>query len=144
MRTLGIDLSMRVTGICEIDWEDRTYSSCLLTAPKSDALDRQAEEIGDWILKVKASGGWTAIDAPFGYPKAFVAAIESWHNTGALADADDEDIRRRATDKRARTTEGPQGIKQRRMVDGASVSGHRLHHADRDPLRPNPDEGDGK
>jgi len=82
VRTLGIDLSMRVTGICEIDWEARTYSSCLLTAPKSDALDRRAEEIGDRILEVKASGGWTAIDAPFGYPKTFVAAVESWHNTG--------------------------------------------------------------
>lgn len=74
MRTLGIDLATRngTTGICEINWAgDARVESAAFGSPSDDDLARR-------IHKVIESGGWVAIDAPFGFPQAFTDAVATW------------------------------------------------------------------
>lgn len=90
--TLGIDLASTngSTGICEVDWSDRTSSV---------EVGRFAdEEIAARIRAVNRAGGWAAIDAPFGFPVAFARAVHRWHSSGTVPAATDHDIRRRITD----------------------------------------------
>jgi len=92
MRTLGLGLASTggSTGICEIDWESRT--SFVEVGKFDDGL------IASRVKDVQADGGWTAIDAPFGFPAAFSRAVSDWFNRGTVMADSDHDIRRRISD----------------------------------------------
>lgn len=92
MRTLGIDLATNngSTGVCEIDW---------VTGASSIEVGRFADQ--DLVARmaaIRAEGGWVAIDAPFGFPAAFTAAVTAWDHEGAIVTPNDRDLIRRITD----------------------------------------------
>jgi predicted nuclease with RNAse H fold len=68
VRTLGVDLASqdRNTAICVVDWERRRVES--LRVGVGDAA----------IVALLREGMPAGIDAPFGWPAAFVAALASW------------------------------------------------------------------
>jgi predicted nuclease with RNAse H fold len=91
MITLGIDLSSQPhdTAACEIDWNDN--GSAQVSAPftscddvKIDQLIQQSQVIG--------------IDAPLGWPQAFVEAVNQWDQAEWNTDLRDE-LRFRQTDR---------------------------------------------
>lgn len=94
MRTLGIDLaaSPDKTAACLVDWSERT--AVLLRRPVDD----------DAIVHAAATVELTAIDVPFGWPDAFVAAVTAHHSgngwppAGTDTPADRVPLRFRATD----------------------------------------------
>jgi len=92
MRTLGIDLASTAgsTGICEINWESRT--SWVEVGRFQDGL------LLDRVREIRASQGWSSIDAPFGFPAAFSRAVAAWCSEGAVDLDSDHDIRRRLSD----------------------------------------------
>ncbi len=92
MRTLGIDLAAQDadTAICEIEW--RAGRACVreLAAGASDAAILAAMRRADWI----------AIDAPFGWPNAMVAAVAEFADLGRWpAEATSSALRHRVTDR---------------------------------------------
>lgn len=91
--SLGIDLATTngSTGVCEIHW-GAGKATVTVGSPSNDELRAH-------ILDVTAAGGWVAIDAPFGFPRAFSRAVAQWHQTGRVDPATDDDIRRRVTDR---------------------------------------------
>lgn len=93
MRTLGIDLATSggKTGICEIDWQRRR--STVEVGQFPDAV------IAERIRAVRDDGGWTAIDAPFGFPIAFVRSVHDWRASGQVMQEREHNIRWRLTDE---------------------------------------------
>lgn len=93
MRTLGIDLATTEgsTGICEINWDDRTATVSVGKFTDADLAER--------IRSVQRAGGWTSIDAPFGFPAAFVRAVHDWDRAGTVPAETDDELRRRVTDR---------------------------------------------
>jgi predicted nuclease with RNAse H fold len=92
MRTLGIDLASKPEGtaMSEIDWETGDLA---LTMPATDEAIVQAGE------PVLAAGGIVAIDAPFGWPTAFVEAVSRYEALEPFGEtATIEQLRFRATD----------------------------------------------
>jgi hypothetical protein len=70
MLTLGVDLSSQDvnTGICVARWENGRCT-----------LDELKVKVGDVeILRLMQDGKPTGIDAPFGWPARFVAAVTGW------------------------------------------------------------------
>jgi len=92
MRTLGIDLATTdgTTGICEIDWRSR--KSTVEVGRFADDL------IAERVLTVQREGGWTSIDAPFGFPAAFSRSVHEWASSGRIPFETEHDIRRRLSD----------------------------------------------
>lgn len=92
MRTLGIDLatSNGSTGICEVDWRHRTATV--------EVGRFEDEVITARIREVRGEGGWTSIDAPFGFPAAFNRSVQNWQTAGTVPVESDHDLRRRVTD----------------------------------------------
>src|SRR5438128_1051200 len=92
MRTLGIDLATTdgSTGICEIDWHDRTS-----TVEVGQFAD---EVIVGRIRDVRQRGGWISIDAPFGFPAAFTRSVQDWWTVGKVRLEADHEIQRRVSD----------------------------------------------
>ena len=90
--TLGIDLATTngSTGLCWIDWHART--STVRVGNPSDA------ELIAAISRVRAAGGWVAIDAPFGFPDAFSDAVARWREMGRVEPTTDALTTRRITD----------------------------------------------
>ena len=93
MRTLGIDLASmpKDTAACLVRWErgrataEAPQLGC--TDADLDALIREADVIG--------------IDAPFGWPDAFRAAVTDWTATSWTSNAElRENLRLRLTDRR--------------------------------------------
>jgi Protein of unknown function (DUF429) len=74
MRTLGIDLATRngATGVCEIDWNGHARVGSVMVGSPDD------DELVDRVRRVVNAGGWVAIDAPFGFPRAFTEAVTAW------------------------------------------------------------------
>jgi Protein of unknown function (DUF429) len=74
VRTLGIDLATRngATGVCEIDWAARARVVSVMVGSPDD------DELLNRIRSVVKTGGWVAIDAPFGFPRAFTEAVAAW------------------------------------------------------------------
>lgn len=95
MRTLGIDLASHggSTGVWEIDWD--SDESRVEVGKQSD------NDLADRIRDVRGDGGWTAVDAPFGFPVTFTQAVVNWstRRTVTLTEDDDDDLRRRLTDR---------------------------------------------
>lgn len=92
VRTLGVDLATTngSTGLCEIDWAD-------------GSTEVEVGRLTDEVLRrrmaaVLASGGWVAIDAPFGFPAAFTTAVRGWDEEGSIQLPDDRALIRRLTD----------------------------------------------
>lgn len=92
MQTLGIDLATTngATGVCFIDW-DTGQSQVTVGAPSNDVLRER-------MTSVREAGGWTAIDAPFGFPAAFSDAVAEWELSGRVGGWSDNDLIRRVTD----------------------------------------------
>jgi predicted nuclease with RNAse H fold len=74
MRTLGIDLAAQAekTAYCVIDW---TGDGVEVGVPVLGASD-------DTLLEMMASLEWTGIDAPWGWPSAFIDAVQGWATGG--------------------------------------------------------------
>lgn len=92
-RTLGIDLASQPkdTGVCLIEWDGKRGEVIALEKkpPKDDVLI--AMMLDPAVSKV-------GIDAPFGWPLAFIDAISSYRDTGAWLDLEPNEMRFRATD----------------------------------------------
>lgn len=94
-RTLGIDLASQAkeTGVCLIEWAEGA----------GKVLDLGQESLTDDVLvelmrdpRVSKVG----IDAPFGWPMAFIDAITSYRDSGTWLDLDANEMRFRATETR--------------------------------------------
>lgn len=81
MRTLGIDLATvaRKTAVCRIDWPDGA------ARPTVSLL--QVGVVDDDIVAMAADVDVVAIDAPFGWPRPWAAAVGK-HRPGSAFDAD--------------------------------------------------------
>jgi predicted nuclease with RNAse H fold len=106
MITLGIDLSSQPknTAACRINWAKD--GSAQVEAPSLECGDAKLDElIGDSEV--------IGIDAPFGWPLAFRAAVAGWTDD-AWSDrfAFQESLRLRTTDRVARDKLNSYGIKQ--------------------------------
>lgn len=92
-RTLGIDLASQAkeTGVCVIDWA--TIPATVAEVGVQALDDRRLLELmaDPTISKV-------GIDAPFGWPLAFIDAITTYRDGGGWLDLPHEDLRFRATD----------------------------------------------
>lgn len=98
IRTLGLDLASYngTTGICRIDWSS---SASRVEFPAISTHDDDA------LLAEIGNADWTGIDAPFGFPVAFVSGIELLRKHGRWPDVEScslsdhwREIIRRATD----------------------------------------------
>jgi len=94
-RTLGIDLASQPneTGACLIDWTSRpAHVIDLGTAPFDDGrlLDLMSDRA---VTKV-------GVDAPFGWPLAFIDAIATYRDRAEWLDMEANEMRFRATDLR--------------------------------------------
>jgi hypothetical protein len=94
MTTLGIDLSSMPPGTaaCRIDWEDDFGGKVCEPASECDdpKLDRLISECGE--------GAVIGIDAPFGWPDAFVKAVAAWTH-GQWGEQLRDELRFRETDR---------------------------------------------
>ena len=99
MITLGIDLASRPekTAACRLNWQKNEATVELLD------LDITDEILLKLARTVRKAGGKVGIDAPFGWPEAFVRAVTAHHSQQAWSpalwnDALREDLRLRKTD----------------------------------------------
>jgi predicted nuclease with RNAse H fold len=92
LRTLGIDLAAQPKGTatCEMDWGSGDVK--LVSRADDPALLAAART-------VLASGGLVAIDAPFGWPRPFIAAIRRHAAHKPFGNAPTEQLRLRLTDQ---------------------------------------------
>ncbi len=107
MITLGIDLAAEParTGVCRVRWSGgaaeviEARGDTPATRPAADAPPLDNDE----LLRLIAGSDATGIDAPFGWPVRFTAALAAWSADGAWpvpweAEAR-RDLRLRATDR---------------------------------------------
>jgi hypothetical protein len=94
MRTLGIDLATdpRRTAACLIDWSPDTGVQPVVTSIEVGVTDDRAVELA-------AHAEFVGIDAPFGWPRAWAAAVAK-HRPGATfgVEGTPAGLTRRATD----------------------------------------------
>lgn len=88
MRTLGVDLSAqpRHTAACVVDWVEGSI-----------ALHERVDD--DALVELAGDADVVGIDAPFGYPTAFVDAVAAFARGGEWPDGDIRELRFRATDR---------------------------------------------
>ncbi|MDO9017721.1 MAG: DUF429 domain-containing protein [Deltaproteobacteria bacterium] len=96
MLTLGIDLASQNenTAACLVEWKDGG-------ATLRELLDRGSDD--DLVARMRAvrdAGGCVGIDAPFGWPDAFVAAMGEWREHGRFPAAESKDLAYRITDRK--------------------------------------------
>jgi hypothetical protein len=98
--TLGIDLAAESanTGACRIRWEPGSATVEWVTVGTvAKPLDNAA------LLALMRDAGAIGIDAPFGWPRRFVAAVSQWSSGATWSEPWDADARRalrlRATDR---------------------------------------------
>jgi len=94
-RTLGIDLASqpKETGVCLIDWSDGT----------GEVVDLSQGELSDDALvdlMLDSQVAKVGIDAPFGWPVAFIDVITAYRDLGQWLDISPNEIRFRATELR--------------------------------------------
>jgi hypothetical protein len=96
MRTLGVDLSAdpRKTAACLVEWENG-----------SARVHRPVLGLDDDALLSRLLGpdgheqpDWAGIDAPFGWPQPFVAAVKGWEDGESWPSTPRPELRFRATD----------------------------------------------
>jgi predicted nuclease with RNAse H fold len=97
MRTLGIDLSSQKenTAACLIEWQN---GSALARPPRVGCSD---EELDQLVAEAHVVG----IDAPFGWPAEFSAAVGQWRHEEWTTELRDR-LRFRLTDRRVRERQG--------------------------------------
>lgn len=95
MITLGIDLAAQPkrTAMAAIEWSERRAVVAELVVGVDD----------DAALAAMARAEWTGIDAPFGWPNAFVEAMSAFAERGEWRDGE---LRLRATDLAVRRITG--------------------------------------
>ncbi len=102
MRTLGIDLASqaRDTAVCHATWGG---GAVVVEFPARGGFDDEA------LLRAMDEADWTGIDAPFGWPDGFRAAIGAWAEDGRwpMPSPDERDeavdrLRFRLTDREVR------------------------------------------
>lgn len=96
MLTLGIDLASQNenTAACLVEW---TGGEGVLR----ELLDRGSdEELVARMRAVRDAGGCIGIDAPFGWPEPFLAAMTAWREQGRFPAADSKDLAFRVTDRK--------------------------------------------
>ena len=92
VRTVGVDLAKAetTTAVCSIDW---TRDGAVVGQPVIPASNEAV------YAAANAPGvAAVALDAPFGWPTAMVAAVASWRPGGRWADPEDHAFRLRRTD----------------------------------------------
>lgn len=96
MRTLGIDLSAqpKKTAACSMRWHGE--------AVEVDELAVFCDD--EALLERMLAADWIGIDAPFGWPEAFVETIERWHARGPWPEIARDELRFRETDRFVRAT----------------------------------------
>jgi predicted nuclease with RNAse H fold len=98
LRTLGIDLASQPdrTAACLLAWSDRRAAVERLETGVDDdrivALAARAEKVG--------------VDAPLGWPDAFVDSVSAYHAGGVWRDRDAKALQFRATDRYVREQVG--------------------------------------
>ena len=108
MRTLGIDLAAepRNTAACVIDWTTReTWVRLGIRNDEAVELLRRADH--------------SAIDAPFGWPEAFRAAINDWSERGVWTQSHRPTLRLRETDCTTRLRGAPLSVSADRIASVA-------------------------
>jgi hypothetical protein len=97
--TVGIELSTRprCTGVCVLEWSGGRA--------RVEALDQRGYDDDLGLLRVMRRGDVekVAIDAPFGWPTAFTAAIATFAQTGRWEAGQRKEIVLRDTDRNVRT-----------------------------------------
>ncbi len=134
-RTFGVDLASQdaLTAGCVIDWDDQP-AVVELRRPLSDA--DILELTGDGLTSV------TAIDAPFGWPRPFVAALRRYDAGQAFAA--EGDLWQRATDLHVRevTDRRPLSVSSDRIAYPAARAARLLTEMGRGlPLRRDGSDG---
>jgi hypothetical protein len=89
METIGIDLAAqdKKTAMCRIEWRSKLgYVGVPASAGEAD------------LVGALRSGGWVAIDAPFGWPRDFVDAVSGHAARRAWPKTSPEALRYRVTD----------------------------------------------
>ena len=99
MRTLGVDLSAspKKTAACAIEWSGGGVE---VERPVLGLEDRP-------LLDLVQRADWVGIDAPFGWPSEFIAAITMWTEQGSwpiTGRESRENLRFRATDRFVQAT----------------------------------------
>jgi predicted nuclease with RNAse H fold len=92
--TLGIDLAAqnKKTAACLIDWEaNRAVVRALVDGPSG--------EDDQWLLDLAVEASAVGIDAPFGWPEGFVAAVQGWAGGVRWPDAPKRELTFRITDR---------------------------------------------
>lgn len=126
MLTLGIDLSSqeRDTAACVVEWIDGEMARVLrwLDPPIDDTA----------LLSEMPDDRWVAIDAPFGWPTAFIEAVQTWQHSPWPIVAH-EAVRFRVTDlvvKKADKENHPLSVSSERLAATARRAAELLtkHH----------------
>ena len=78
-RTLGIDLAAQDadSAYCVIEWDAGRATPDVPVMPASDGQ----------LLREMHAADWIGVDAPFGWPDDFVAAVSGYHDRGSWPDA---------------------------------------------------------
>jgi Protein of unknown function (DUF429) len=96
MHTLGVDLSAdpRKTAVCLVEWEDGT------ARVHRPVLGLDDDSLLSRLLGEHEHGrpDWTGIDAPFGWPQLFVAAVSGWEEGRSWPPTPRPELRYRVTD----------------------------------------------
>lgn len=96
MRTFGVDLSAdpRKTAACLVEWENGSarVHRPVLGLDDDSLLSRLLGEDGHELPD------WTGIDAPFGWPQLFVAAVRGWEEGESWPSTPRPELRYRVTD----------------------------------------------
>jgi len=98
LRSLGIDLSAQPNGTaaCLVRWAGAVAVVDDLQQPATD----------EDLLRLAQEADWVGIDAPFGWPDAFAAAVSNWSSHGGWTGADSELLAFRLTDRLVRQRVG--------------------------------------
>lgn len=106
MQTLGIDLSTdpKKVWMCEIDWaQSPPRITALDRLGESRAVRREPELIAELVERIVAFGPSgervVGVDAPLGWPTAFVEAVSDWDEGDLSGFRKRPDLRLRATDR---------------------------------------------
>ena len=98
MLTLGIDLATvpKKTGACQVEWGHHSARVTFVRVGWSD----------DELLAAIDEADWVGIDAPFGWPVGFVAAMRGYAERRVWPGDGREPLRLRATDRFVREQTG--------------------------------------
>lgn len=108
MRTLGVDLSAdpRKTATCLIVWTPQTVTVEVPTVGVDD----------DALVAAMLDADWVGIDAPFGWPRDFVAAVSAWGDGRRWPQVGRDRMRFRETDRRVAPTRLPLSVSSDRIA----------------------------